>query len=132
MSLRDDPLDLYYLGMLFHEQQRFGEAIRLARRGRKLILQQADPIHRDLQIEMEFLLAHSHAQRANRRGSVKDLRRAMRFLGAVEREYAGDPRVHGLHQLIDRLDYRIGPVHREFGLPSAVRRTVYDASKNSD
>jgi hypothetical protein len=62
---------------------------------------------------------------------VKDLRRAMRFLGNVEREYPDDPRVQGLHGVIDRLDYRIGPVHREFGLPTVVRGPVYDASTDS-
>jgi tetratricopeptide (TPR) repeat protein len=131
VNLRDDPLDMYYLGVILHDQERFGEAISFARRGRRLIRQRADPLHRSLQVEMEFLLAHSHTQRANRRGSVKDLRRAMRFLGNVEREYPDDPRVQGLHGVIDRLDYRIGPVHREFGLPTVVRGPVYDASTDS-
>jgi tetratricopeptide (TPR) repeat protein len=128
VDLRPDPLDFYYLGLILHEQGKSSEAIRLVRRGRKAIRAGRDPRYRTLQVEMEFLLAHAHTRRAGLNGSPRELRRAMRFLEAVQREFPDHPNVQGLHRVIQRLDYKIGPVRRHLGIPQSLGRALYNAS----
>ena len=128
VELSPDPLDLYYLGLILHEQESFREAIHQVRRGLQLVLAGGDPRYAALRHEMEFLLAHAYTQRANLLGSAGQLRKAMRYLEAVEREFPEDGTVLGLRRVIERLDHRIGPVRRDLGLPRLLGRSLYNAS----
>ena len=128
VELSPNPLDLYYLGLILHEQAAFRDAIRQVRRGLQLIVAGGDERYAALRHEMEFLLAHAYTERANLLGSPGQLRKAMRYLEDVEREFPDDGTVLGLRRVIEHLDHRIGPVRRDLGLPRGLGRTLYNAS----
>jgi len=128
VKMRPDPVDLYYLGLIHYEQDHLDRAIRLVRRGHKLARSTHDSRYRTLELEMEFLLAHAHTRRASLDASPRDLRKAMRFVESVRREFPEDEDIENLNQVIQRLDYRIGPVRRELGIPRGLSRGVYNAS----
>ena len=123
-----DPLDLYYLGLILHEQESYRDAIRAVRRGLELVLQRDEPSYATLRYEMEFLLAHAHTARASLQGSTGQLRRALEHLAPVEREFPDDATVLGLRQVIERLERQIGPLRRELGLPHKLGRSLYNAT----
>jgi tetratricopeptide (TPR) repeat protein len=127
-ELGGDPLDLYYLGLVLSGEASWDGAIRAVRRGRKRVRALHDRRYEPLRVEMEFLLAQAYAQRARRDASAKDLRKAMRMLDAVAREWPEDAQVLRLEQAIERLDHRLGPVRREFGIPRSLGRRLYQAS----
>jgi len=128
VKMRPDPVDLYYLGLIHHDQNNLDRAIRLVRRGHKLVRGRNDPRYRSLQLEMEFLLAYAHTRRADRDASARDLRKAMRFLDSVRREFPDDEDIENLGKVMQRLDYRIGPVRRERGIPRSLSRRIFNAS----
>jgi tetratricopeptide (TPR) repeat protein len=128
VKMRPDPVDLYYLGLIHYEQDNLDRAIRLVRRGYKLARGANDPRYRTLQLEMEFMLAHAHTTRAGLETSPRDLRKAMRFLDTLRREFPDDEDVKSLDRVIQRLDYKHGPVRRELGIPRGLSRRAYNAS----
>jgi hypothetical protein len=102
-------VDLYYLGLILDQQQRLDRAIRVVRRGYRLVRASGDPRYGALQAEMEFMLAHALARRAALDESKRDLRRAMRFLNAVRQKLPDDEHVDGLEQAMRRMAVSLPP-----------------------
>ena len=128
VQLGGDPLDRYYLGLVLSEEAQWDETIRTVRRGRRQVRSSGDRRYRPLQLEMEFLLAQAYARRAHRDESPRDLRRALHLLDTLRRSVPGDEQVALLELAIEQLDYRLGPVRRDFGLPRALGRKLYHAN----
>ncbi len=126
-ALRPDPVHHYYLTLALAAQQKYGEAIDAAQRGRRLIGDDDDSRYGALRVEMEYLLALAYAQRAEKDRSPSDLRKAMDLFSPVAALRPDDDAVRQLGDWIDRVDHEIGPVRRELG----IRRpggTAMDAS----
>lgn len=127
IAIRSDPLDHYYLALALEAQSRHDEAIDVARAGKRRIADLRDPAYRTLDTELDYLLALTHASRAESMRSARDLRKAMDYLAAVAPSRPEEDAVLRLESWIDRIDRRIGPVRRDFGLPRGLRRG-FDAS----
>lgn len=126
-DLRPDPVHHYYLTLALAKQQKFGEAIDAAQRGKKLIGDEDDPRYDALRVEMDYLLALAYAHRALGERSESDLRKAMDLLSSVAALRPDDDAVRRLGAWIDRVDHEIGPVRRDLGIPRPSRNTM-DAS----
>ena len=127
LSRRQDPVHHYYLTLALEEQRKFERAIETARRGKRLLGKEDPSRYRALRLELDYLLAVAHTFRAETLSSESDLQKAMRHLSSIRGLRPADGSEQRLEAWIDRVDRRIGPVRREFGIPHATPRTV-DAS----